>query len=79
MYITKVLKKAQNPQEVMLEFCKKVLTNVSFDRILFRKELLKAIKWVKKEELIQLREWCVRKFGYKYGDIIQTSFTPVLA
>ena len=41
----------------MLEFCKKVLTNVSFDRMLFTKELQKAIKWVKKEELTALREW----------------------
>lgn len=62
----------------MLEFCKKVLTNVSFDRILFRKELQKAIKWVKKDELIQLRDWCMSQFGAKYGDIIQTSFRPVL-
>lgn len=63
----------------MLEFCKKVLTNVSFDRILFKKELQKAIKWVSKEELISLKEWCVDKFGNKYGDIIQASFQPVLA
>ncbi len=63
----------------MLEFCKKVLTNVSFDRILFKKELQKAIKWVQKEELTSLREWCIDKFGYKYGDIIQSSFHPALA
>ena len=63
----------------MLEFCKKVLTNVSFDRILFKKELQKAIKWVKKDELAQLRDWCMMQFGSKYGDIIQNSFTPVLA
>jgi len=58
----------------MLEFCKKVLTNVSFDRMLFTKELQKAIKWVKKEELTALREWCLHQFGTRYGDVIDESF-----
>jgi len=64
----------------MLEFCKKVLVKVSFDRILFTKELNKAIKWLKeKDELSQLREWCINKYGSVYGDIIDQSFQPVLA
>jgi hypothetical protein len=63
----------------MLEFCKKVLTNVSFDRFLFKKELHKAIKWVKKDELKTLKEWCMKTFGYKYEDIILSSFQPVIA
>ena len=64
----------------MLEFCKKVLVEVSFDRILFTKELNKAIKWLKeKEDLSQLRDWCLQRFGSKYGDIIHQSFSPVLA
>jgi len=63
----------------MLEFCKNILTKVSFDRILFRKELKKAISWLKtKEEKIQLREWCQNQFGSVYGDIISDSF-PQLA
>ena len=63
----------------MLEFCKKVLMKVSFDRILFRKELQKAIKWVQKEELELLRAWCMSQFGYKYRDIIRTSFAALPA
>jgi len=62
----------------MLEFCKKVLTNVSFDRILFRKELKKAVKWLNREELGQLRQWCQNKFGHVYGDIIAESFPLAL-
>lgn len=58
----------------MLKLCKEVLTKVSFDRSLFQKELLKAIKWLKGEELQKLRKWCFRKFGKKYTDIINTSF-----
>ena len=63
----------------MLEFCKKVLMKVSFDRLLFKKELKKAIKWVKTEERLQLKEWCLTKFGHIYGDIIAESFQPMMA
>jgi len=67
-----------NTQGKMLEFCKKVLTNVSFDRILFRKELRKAIKWVSNEEIGQLKQWCQSRFGHIYGDIIAETFQPSL-
>ena len=62
----------------MLEFCKEILTKVSFDRILFRKELKKAIKWLQREELIQLRQWCMDTFGGRYKDIILASFRPIM-
>ena len=58
----------------MLEFCKEVLTKVSFDRLLFRKELEKAIRWLQREECIQLKSWCVVTFGALYNDIIIASF-----
>jgi hypothetical protein len=58
----------------MLEFSKKVLTNVSFDRMLFRKELKKAMKWLTREELGQLKQWCQNSFGHVHGDIIAESF-----
>jgi hypothetical protein len=63
----------------MLEFCKNVLTKVSFDRKLFQKELKKSIKWLSKEDLLQLKSWCMQRFGGMYGDLIQETFTPVLA
>lgn len=58
----------------MLEFCKKILTNVSFDRLLFAKELRKAVKWVSKEERRQLKAWCIQQFGNVYQDEITASF-----
>jgi len=58
----------------MLEFCKKVLEKVSFDQNLFKKELKKAIKWVKTEELEVLRRWCLIKFGSLYRSLIEDSF-----
>jgi len=58
----------------MLDFCKKVLTKVSFDRKLFTKELTKAIKRLNREELMNLKTWCLTRFGNVYGDVINESF-----
>lgn len=41
----------------MLEQTKIVLANVSFDFGLFRKELVKAIKWLKPSEIEALKNW----------------------
>ena len=38
----------------MLKLCKSVLEKVSFDPQLFRKELMKATKWLNKKELSKL-------------------------
>lgn len=54
----------------MLELSKKILSKVSFDRKLFRKELVKAAKWVHKDELVLLRAWCIASFGHLYAEII---------
>lgn len=62
----------------MLDFCKEVLTKVSFDRILFRKELQKAIRWLNVIELEQFRHWCMDTFGSRYREIIIASFKPVM-
>ncbi len=61
----------------MLEFTKNILTKVSFDRLLFTKELKKAVKWLSKEELHQLRTWCQQRFGNMYGDVINETFSTV--
>lgn len=51
---------------------KEVLTKVSFDRKLFVKELRKFTKWLKKEELMQLKTWCLATFGTAYyNEIIE--------
>ena len=58
----------------MLEFTQKVLTNVSFDRELFRKELKKSVKFVGKKEAIVLYSWCLVNFGEMYKDVIMQVF-----
>lgn len=42
----------------MLEYCKKILKKVSFDSVLFEKELRKSLSFVTKEERLKLLHWC---------------------
>ncbi len=58
----------------MLEYTKKILTKVSFDRSLFRKELSKAVRWLGKDELRMLKVWCITTFGSYYRDVILDVF-----
>ncbi|TNE55393.1 MAG: hypothetical protein EP338_03765 [Bacteroidetes bacterium] len=59
----------------MLEFSKKVLKQVSFDQVLFKKELRKAISRLHSaEDLLLLRDWCMEQFGPRYGQTVQLVF-----
>lgn len=58
----------------MLEFSKNILLKVSFDRNLFKKELIKALRWVKPDEALVLKAWCLTTFGHIYGDMIRDAF-----
>jgi hypothetical protein len=53
----------------MFEYTKQILTKVSFDKSLFRKELIKALRLLKKEERLLLKVWCVASFA-TYSDVI---------
>jgi len=62
----------------MLEMTKKILISVSFDRILFQKELNKSLKWISdSEELKIFKLWCIVEFGVKYPKIISRAFSGV--
>lgn len=61
----------------MLELSKEILLKVSFDQYLFRKELLKALKWIRKDERTHLKLWVYQKFGKKYPEIIKQTFRDV--
>lgn len=59
----------------MLELAKNILQKVSFDPSLFKKELLKAIKWLEsKDEVGVLKEWCNHNFGKSYPSILKEVF-----
>lgn len=53
----------------MFELSKKILEKVSFDKTLFRKELTKALKWLKSEERTLLIVWCIGTYE-QYKDVI---------
>lgn len=62
----------------MLRYAKEILTKVSFDAQLFEKELRKAIKMLVHDELIELRNWCLDKFGKLYRTLIERCFRQAL-
>jgi len=63
----------------MLELCKEILVKVSFDKLLFQKELNKAIKWLKtSDEIEAFRVWCFNNFGKKYPEVVRMAFSKKL-
>ncbi len=59
----------------MLELTKKILKTVSFDALLFQKELNKALKWITDaEEIKKFQEWCITEFGSIYPHVIRKAF-----
>ena len=58
----------------MLEYFKTILEKVSFDVILFEKELKKAIKSLVNSEIQELKNWCYRQFSKQHPHILQKCF-----
>lgn len=58
----------------MLNYVKTVLTKVSFDALLFEKELRKAIKMLIADEVKELKQWCYTRFGSEHGAILNRCF-----
>ena len=54
----------------MLEMTKTVLSRVSFDKHLFKKEFIKALKWLRNEEKLQLRTWVLATFAGTHKEVI---------
>ncbi|MFN7013603.1 MAG: hypothetical protein ACK4ON_04935 [Bacteroidia bacterium] len=64
----------------MLELTKHILQRVSFDKILFRKELTKALRWLKKDEALMLQAWCITTFSSEeFRAITREVFKKVVA
>ena len=60
----------------MLEYFKKILSKVSFDSMLFEKELKKALKALLEIEIEELRVWCYAQFIGLYPEILNRCFIP---
>lgn len=63
----------------MIEYAKTILPKVTFSRELFRKELFKCIGWVEKDELGELRHWCIDNFGEIYPEVLTEAFEGLAA
>jgi hypothetical protein len=61
----------------MLNYVKTVLSKVSFDALLFEKELRKAIKMLIAEEVNDLKQWCYSRFGEQHTGILNRCFVVV--
>lgn len=61
----------------MLNYVKTVLTKVSFDALLFEKELRKAIKLLLADEIRDLKHWCYSSFGKQYEAILNRCFVVI--
>jgi hypothetical protein len=55
----------------MLKYCKLILEKVSFDNLLFEKELRKSTTYLLPEESKELLTWAIANFGDKYLEIIE--------
>lgn len=62
----------------MMELSKEILQKVSFDRRLFKKELLKAKRWVGQSDQLVLKAWCLATFGHIYKDVIIEVFQTTM-
>ncbi len=60
----------------MLDFSKKILKKVSFDKTLFKKELSKSIQWLSKKEIVALKVWALTSFS-QYKDITLEVFDQI--
>jgi hypothetical protein len=61
----------------MLEYVKTILAKVSFDRMLFEKELRKALRMLVPEEVKELKAWCYQQFSKMYGRVLNRVFRQV--
>jgi len=62
----------------MLKLTKYVLEKVSFDKGLFRKELIKATKALKKEELMLLYTWGLVEFASEHQEMLREVVAPFI-
>ena len=62
----------------MLKLSKTILRKVSFDKGLFRKELIKFSKLLNKQDLQRLYAWCMISFTGSHLDIVKDVLTSLI-
>ncbi len=59
----------------MLDYVKMILLKVSFNKVLFEKELRKALKVLAPAEVPDFRNWCYKQFARLYRKILKRVFS----
>jgi len=61
----------------MFELSKSILTGVSFDEKLFKKELHKLLLWFgdNKDDYQKLKKWCYKSYQNRFPQILEESFS----
>ena len=62
-----------------MEYAKVILPRVTFSKFLFRKELLKCLKWMKPSERNEFKNWCHLTFSHQYPEILNEAFDHPVA
>lgn len=60
----------------MLEYCKFILSKMTFSKSLFRKEYKKSVGWLAKPEAELLIEWVRTNYGKPMADLIRRGDKP---
>lgn len=58
----------------MLDYVKMILLKVSFSKVLFEKELRKALKQVLPADLLEFKTWCYQQFARIYRRVLKRVF-----
>lgn len=65
--------------EAMMEYAKAILPKVIFSKLLFRKELHKCMSWMKPDERVELKKWCLSQFRNDFPDVLEEAFQEIAA
>ena len=59
----------------MLDYVKMILLKVSFNKVLFEKELRKSLKMLVPDEVPDFRNWCYQQFARLYRKVLKRVFS----
>jgi hypothetical protein len=63
----------------MLDHQKIILEQLSHDKEMFRKEIIKSFKWLRSYEIIMLRKWLKENYSDTHADVIHEVFEYIAA
>ena len=61
----------------MLEVQKQAICDLSNDKTLFRKEIIKALVWIKTSEKKEFKSWLLQNFGSTHQLLINQVFEVI--